>query len=571
MLRKWISLSITLLVAAVFLASLPSVSLAAKPKDQTEFEKAVGAFEKLKNDSRKRRYRDQWDRILAGFDTFIRKNGSSEYIDDAEYNRAAALLEVYRVTRIYADLLSAENAYSDFILEYPNSPYMDEALYESGRIYIALGRKEDAAKCFFMVANHHQASPHAPESRERLASLPKVEIEVKGPESIKGLHQVTDIRYWSHQATTRVVIELEEDFSFEDHLIKQPDRLYFDIRKAFINSPLKDAPIDVQNGMLTQIRTSQYDSETVRVVLDIDNISDYNATKLPDPPRLVIDVTGGGAMASGYAPVAIAKTDKPVVPANKPEPKTDTKPDDGKPISLARQMGLCVSTIVIDPGHGGKDSGAVGRSGLMEKDVALDIGLRLRKLLNERLGCKVLMTRDNDTFIELDERPYIARRNKADIFLSIHVNASNNKSARGIETYLLNTTKKRGVMEVAARENMSTSQKMSDLVDIVTDILTLNTLDESVKLAEKVQTNIVNKLSKKYSGIRERNVKQGPFLVLYGTKCASVLTEVGFISNSDEEKLLKSPQYRQEVAEAIYDGINLYISDLKVAYSAPLN
>jgi len=567
MLGKRVALSIPLLAALFFLAVTPSFSFAAKSSDRTTYEKRVAAFERLKGDSRARRYRDRWESVISGFDSFIRSYPSSKYIDDAAYNRAAAHLELFRVSRISPDLAAARKAYDGFINDFPDSPHMDKALYESGRIYLRLGDKDNAARRFFAVANYHSDSPLADDSRRRLKTLPRVEPETKGSESIKGLHQVKDIRYWSDASTTRIVIQLEDDFTFEDHMIRKPDRLYFDIDKAFINSPLKDAPIEVQNGMLKRIRTSQYDADTVRVVLDLENVVDFHASKLPDPPRLVVDVAGpgadacppdetGGEMAGGGR-------------AGGDSGHGRTPEDDNRPIPLARQLGLCARTIVIDPGHGGKDSGAVGRSGLKEKDVVLDIGIRLRALLNEKMGCKVIMTRDADRFIELDERPYIARKNGADIFISIHANASRNRRARGIETYRLNTTKKRSVMEVAARENMTTEQKMSDLVDIVTDILTDSTRDESMELADNVQSNIVDQLSEKYSGIKDKKVKEGPFLVLYGTKCASVLTEVGFISNSDEEKLLKSSSYRQRVAEAIFEGIKEYISELKVAAYSP--
>ena len=229
---------------------------------------------------------------------------------------------------------------------------------------------------------------------------------------------------------------------------------------------------------------------------------------------------------------------------------------------------MCIGTIVIDPGHGGKDTGAIGCNGLYEKDVVLDIGLKLRDIIKKNYACKVVMTRNKDVFIDLDARPGIAVQNDADLFISIHANASKSPSAHGIETYLLNLTKDRNIMEVAARENFTPVRNMGSLDVILKDLILDSKRDESLRLAHAVQASLVTDLHK--DNVVNKGVKQGPFLVLYGASMPSILTEVGFITNPEEESHLADPQYREAVAQAIFDGIKEYLGSSRIAsFQAP--
>ncbi len=554
--RKWIVLSIALPVfLAVSLFSFPGPAAASR-QDQLMYKKASERFERLKKDDRKRRYRDQWERVIEDFEAVARRYPSSPYAGYAMFERAEAVHGMYRVSRTRDDLKTAAEAYAGFAENYPDNENVPEALSKAGSIYMELGARESAARSYQALVTRFPDSVYSPSAKRKLRNLPGVEAGARGAESVRGLSRVSDIRHWSNDDTTRVVIELDGEFIYEDHLIKAPDRLFFDIKSAFINSPLKDGPIEINDGLLKSVRTSQYDSETVRVVLDLANINNYKTLKLPDPPRLVVDVF--------TTDPADAKSRPLIVDGNTPGARPDVKAPTGitgnQDLSLARQMGLCVATIVIDPGHGGKDSGAVGRHGLQEKDVVLDIGRRLKAIIERELGCRVVMTRDRDVFIELDERPTVARNNNADLFISIHANASRNRRARGVETYLLNLTKDRNIMEVAARENAMTQKSMSDINSILYDLVLDNKRDESLELAHKVQHSLVKDLK-----VADKGVKQGPFLVLYGAAVPSILTEVGFISNPDEERRLKSSDYRQSIAEAIYNGVKEYVDSTKAA------
>jgi N-acetylmuramoyl-L-alanine amidase len=230
--------------------------------------------------------------------------------------------------------------------------------------------------------------------------------------------------------------------------------------------------------------------------------------------------------------------------------------------SLARQLGLSARRIVIDAGHGGHDPGAIGPGGLQEKDLVLDVALRLEKLLRTELGADVVMTRATDVFIPLEERTAIANSKGADLFLSIHANSSRSRSARGIETYFLNFAKNAHAEEVAARENSISSATLKDLQNLVKAI-TLNTkIDESRDFAASVHEAMIDSLRPHYPQVLDRGVHQAPFYVLIGASMPSVLAEIAFVSHPQEEKVLRKPDYRQNIARSLAEGVRTYLTAL---------
>jgi N-acetylmuramoyl-L-alanine amidase len=345
---------------------------------------------------------------------------------------------------------------------------------------------------------------------------------------------VRDIHYWSGSDYTRVVIDLWESVEFSKNRLTKPERLYFDIQNSTISKEIK-TNLPVGDGILKSIRASQFNPTTVRVVLDLEEISDFNTFLIDNPSRMVIDVYGKGK-----------KTEK------------------SERASAKRR-------IVIDPGHGGHDPGAIGPDGLYEKDVVLDIALRLRKILAADPSNEVFLTRDRDVFIPLEERTAIANRKNADLFVSIHANASPRRHTRGIETYLLNWTDDEEANRVAARENQISLKQMKemnrkmDVVDVIkNDLLRENKRDESIKLANYIQRRMVSGLADDQRSERDLGVKQALFYVLFGARMPSVLVEVSFISNPVEEHLLSQDSYRTEIAKAIAEGLDTYISSAPV-------
>jgi N-acetylmuramoyl-L-alanine amidase len=236
--------------------------------------------------------------------------------------------------------------------------------------------------------------------------------------------------------------------------------------------------------------------------------------------------------------------------------------------SLIRALGLKIGTIVIDAGHGGHDTGTIGPNGLLEKDLVLDVALRLGKLLESRLGAEVTYTRDDDTFIPLETRTAIANEHRADMFISVHANSSSDESARGVETYYLNFTTNSDALEVAARENAVSQKSVYELQDLVKKITLKDKIEESRELAGDVQQSLYAGLSPKNPALRNRGVKKAPFVVLIGANMPSILAEISFVSNPTDEKKLQTPDYRQKIAESLYKGISKYadgLSGVKVA------
>jgi N-acetylmuramoyl-L-alanine amidase len=230
--------------------------------------------------------------------------------------------------------------------------------------------------------------------------------------------------------------------------------------------------------------------------------------------------------------------------------------------SLTRALGLKIGRIVVDAGHGGHDGGTVGPDGLREKDLVLDVALKLGKLLEDRLGAEVIYTRDDDTFVPLETRTAVANKEQADLFISIHANSSRDASARGVETYYLNFTSSSDALEVAARENAVSEKSIHELQDLVKKIAMKEKIQESREFAADVQKSLYTGLSAKSPGLRNRGVKKAPFIVLIGANMPSILAEISFVSNPGDEKKLKTGEYRQRIAESLYKGIAKYTSGL---------
>jgi N-acetylmuramoyl-L-alanine amidase len=224
---------------------------------------------------------------------------------------------------------------------------------------------------------------------------------------------------------------------------------------------------------------------------------------------------------------------------------------------------LKIGRIVVDAGHGGHDTGTIGPTGLMEKDLCLDVALRLGKIIQQRLpGADVVYTRSDDTFVPLEERTHIANDAKADLFISIHANSSHDHEARGIETYYLNLKSSPDAMEVAARENATAQESVHDLEDLVKKIARSEKIDESREFASDIQESLAKRIQKSYKPVKDRGVRKAPFVVLIGADMPSILTEISFLSNPADEQLLKKPEHRQRVAEGLYQGVASYLESL---------
>ncbi len=342
---------------------------------------------------------------------------------------------------------------------------------------------------------------------------------------------IEGVRFWSSARYTRVVVDVAGPLEFTRKSLSDPDRLYFDLRNSILSKKVKTS-LPVKDGILKNVRIGQFNKDTVRVVLDLQEFDNFNVFILKDPYRLVIDVFG-------------KKRSKHVFEKGQKKGFTGIK------------------RVVIDPGHGGKDPGAIGPGGLLEKDVVLVIAKKLGKILHRKYGMEVVYTRNRDVFIPLEERTAIANSKNADLFVSIHVNSSRGRAVRGIETYFLNWTTNRESMKVAARENAISVRKMQELkgeIDWLTDLVRENKKQESMRLAGNVQKSLIETLARDYKGIMDLGVNWALFYVLVGAEMPSILVETSFISNRIEERRLSTVKYQEKIAEAIASGIHTYIS-----------
>ena len=373
---------------------------------------------------------------------------------------------------------------------------------------------------------------------------------------------VKRVRYFSTDDYTRVVLDLTGKARFEKHWLKanpaynKPPRLFLDIEDAVMSTDIpKD--INIKDGLLSSLRWAYNRPGVARVVLDSDSVKDFTVFAMTNPHRIVVDVSGTPIKKKKTA-VASAGKGTPYKSTTKKVPTgTKVKQTGTNGGTLASVFGLKINTIVIDPGHGGKDPGATYYK-LKEKDIVLDISKELYRLIKKNHPeMNVYLTRNRDVFIPLEARTAFANRKKADMFISVHVNAAPNRKARGVETYVLNVTNDKKALEVAAFENQTTEKSMSDLQGILKDIMLNSKLEESLQLASFVQKAMHKNLykSKRYN----LGVKQAPFYVLVGAKMPAVLVEAGFVSNRNEAKVLKTKKYRKKIAAGVYNGLKSYL------------
>ena len=431
--------------------------------------------------------------------------------------------------------------------------------------------------------------------------------------------RVTDIHTTNEEDHTRIVLSLDGTVRYDSARLPSPERIYFDLHKAELTREVARKTIDVDNGLLKSVRLAQNKQGVVRLVLDVSGARNYSALLLTNPYRLVIDVkTGaqtqpltvakkisnepaatertvpstlavdtskpdeGPSSKSVESVVVTAKTPQPSKPVTKSRvaeartkarakaatvaalrPPTFPKPTHDGQLPLTRELGLKINRIVIDAGHGGKDTGTIGPHGLMEKDLCLDVALRLGSLIQEKLpGTQVIYTRKDDTFVPLEQRTAIANEAKADLFISVHANSSHDHAARGIETYYLNFATSEESMEVAARENALAQESLHDLQDLIKKIARNDKIEESKELAGDIQDSLTHRMQLVSQNERNRGVKKAPFVVLIGANMPSVLSEISFLSNPYDERLLRKGDQRERIAEGLYRGITSYLDNL---------
>lgn len=359
--------------------------------------------------------------------------------------------------------------------------------------------------------------------------------------------EIYDLRHFTHPTFTRIVVDIGTLREYAFNQLLSPDRVYVDIYQVKLNPILHNKTYLVQNDYISQIRIAQKAPGTVRVVVDLNfkKIKRFQVWPAYDPFRIVIDI---------YPMDVVSET-----PSEKP-PQPAKPTEEG--YSMARQLGLGIHRIVIDPGHGGRDPGCIGKGGTQEKAVVLDICKKLKKLLDSHQGLEVVLTRETDIYIPVENRTVIANQKQADLFISVHANSNPSKKRSGVETFYLNFSHDPSVIETAALENATSTKNISEMRNILEKIVKNSKFVESKKLAESIHKSLIHILGKTYEGIKDLGHKGGPFWVLIGVEVPSILVEVSYLSNAKEEARLKNSQYRQLIAQGIYNGITEYIHSL---------
>src|SRR5687767_1531304 len=419
-------------------------------------------------------------------------------------------------------------------------------------------------------------SPSAPPPSLPAAPAPPPAPAVSAKVPPSGPVTLRDIRREVLPETLRVTLELDREVSFHDERIDGPPRVFVDLANTRAAEALKDATIPFPDGPVRQVRVGRQLNSRTRVVLDLSGAGSHSVYTLYNPFRIVIDLqrTASAPAAAvlpaqttplpkpGRAPVVMASNASRTAPALAAAPSVPPQNSNGT-FSLARQLGLGVTRVVIDPGHGGHDPGA-RVNGISEAALVLDVAARLEDLLKKQ-NVEVVLTRRTNAYVALEERTALANRSDADLFLSIHANASTAQSARGVETYFLNFASNPEAEAIAARENAGSAKSMRHLPDIVQAIAMNNKLDESRDFATIVQSTLYAQLRQTNKTLKNLGVKQAPFMVLVGAQMPIVLAEISFMSNRAEATLLKTDRYKQQIAEALSAGIMRYQSSLKRA------
>jgi N-acetylmuramoyl-L-alanine amidase len=542
------------------------------------------------------------------------------------YESAAAREESVRKTAAgasLADIRAAVAAYERVVHRYPASAYCDNALWQAAGLarlaWERYGQEQDRSAALALLAHlrrEYPASSLVPRIPEAVKQLelrrpepPRPPPPPPAPESPDGDEQtseaplaeapaaptvtaavpvatLTRIQRTAQPGGVRVLLQLDREVSYTDVRLDGPPRVFFDLKGVRPGAGMTK-PLQFGDDIVREIRLGRHPDATTRIVMSLDGVARYSTFALYDPYRVVIDfVRGARPVEAPLLPSRTLRSTRavtgPMLPPSrrfsapatsaplKAEAITSTVPalppslpsaNAGGGFSLSRQLGLGLSRIVIDPGHGGHDPGA--QPGLLsEADIVLDVAQRLEKILVKR-NLEVILTRRTDTFIPLEERTAIANREAADLFLSIHVNASANSRARGVETYFLNFASNPEAEAVAARENSSSGRTMHSLPEIVRAIALNNKLDESRDLAGLVQRAMIRRLRTQNKLVRDLGVKQAPFVVLIGAAMPSVLAEISFITNRGDAGLLRTGTYRQRIAEALADAVMQYQQSLK--------
>ncbi|QRN93003.1 N-acetylmuramoyl-L-alanine amidase [Archangium violaceum] len=510
---------------------LPLAAQAKRDPAETAYEEARRSYYTLKDDAARRKLRHNWLNVAHRFEAMASRFPKSQRAPEALYTAAELLNELSRISFVSEDQQAAIAYYTRVVESHPKHRLADDAAYTLARIYFEqLDQPESARRVINGSLAVNSRGDRAKDLKALLASLPPPKTPVRN----------------------------------------KPPPPAPEHRPAVASAePSKPAPAE-----------KQAPAEQVPVIrVELSKPAEPEPAPAQAPAKVVAQAPQPAPASESKPaaePVKPAVEPAPAVASNKPVTapvdeqmaqarlKAVAKASNGTELTLAEQLGLKVRRVVIDAGHGGHDTGAIGRKGTREKDVTLAIARKLATELRNR-GLEVMLTREDDHYLKLEERARMANEMKGDLFISIHCNSAPTSKLRGIETYTLNTSADRYSIRLAARENASSEKGISDLQFILADLATKANTEESTRLATRVQKNLVSHLSSGYTGVKDLGTKEALFYVLLGAKMPAILVETAFLSHSEEEQRLASEKYQDDVAQAIAHGVEDFLGGRQVA------
>ena len=606
--RCWL-IEMLIILTALLAVSAKSASV----EDPEELYQEIRTnYRQFKDDKKRHQYRHHYQNRARSFERFIQKYPNNAHVPEALFSIGKLYHDLYRVSRLAEDLDQSLASFRRLVKEYPRHRLADDAQLAIALVFVEFRKDPTRAKTElkYLLKNFPKGDM-VPKARQMLEDLGEELAEGEGappptsaregaepeerkltapkppgktpaekehvkvppeppaePPQTSEKSVLEEIRHWTDPGYSRLVLYTRTPAQFRvgsllaDTAANQPARIYVDLLNTEM-SPDLNQDIVLGDGIVKRVRCAVRDENAVRVVIDLDQEREQRVIPMDDPARVVVDI---GVSDNQHTKV-LGKPE-----AKQPEVKqTEVKqpevgsvaslhvPKSSPGRSLSMLAGLRVKRVVIDPGHGGSDPGAIGPSGLLEKDITLDIGKQLAKLVREDLKLEVSLTRDSDTFVALEERTAFANTKKADLFVSVHLNAARNRNLRGIQTFYLDITDDTVSLHLSARENATSEKSISQLQLILADLALKSHVDDSIALGQQIQRATVGSLKRKFDHINDLGLKYALFYVLMGARMPAVLVEASFISNPEEEKRLRSKNYRQALAEAIYVGIKNFI------------
>jgi len=538
----------TRLALALCLLVLPA--LAAPDPAEQSYQAARKGYYALKKDPKRRKFRDSWLAVAHRFETVAKKYPESARAPDSLFTAAQLLSDLSRISLMAEDATASMEDHRALLETYPRSPLADDAALALAQGYLDREQPE-AARKVLQRATQLPKGDQTAKLRALAATLPPEAKETAKKAGKGDAVAKRDARGDPRPApASRAIVTVRQG-----QAVETPEWL-----KEVTTS--RAGPTEREGSATDDARSADEDDETApstaaepvaessRPATSAEPLRKRPVAGPAPPPAMPVSRASGipdaGALLAAAPPTQVRERLRAIGKRGPSE------------VTLAEQLGLKFRRVLIDPGHGGHDTGTIGEGGVKEKDVALAIAKKLRTVLTDQ-GLEVVLTRDTDRFVRLEERTRIANAARGDLFISVHCNSLPQRHIRGIETYTLNLASNHYAIRLAARENATSEKGMSDLQFLLADLATRANTEESVRLATQVQSGLVSSLRSKDKRFRDLGTKEALFYVLLGTKMPAILVETGFLSNSEEEKRLGAPGYQDDVARAIAAGVQDFL------------